>query len=579
MFILNKNLNKLWHLFEAQKIISKNEFLDIVKKTEKEGVHLVDAFFKYEKLDDEKLLKIFSEYYNVDWIQLSNIVIAPRVKNLIPKEISQQHGFLPFKKVKDYLCVATSAPDNKQIAEFVKKKTGLEPVMFLSSPADIQQALTKFKKEVTDDFAGLLDKSTQDALAANVPLEKMVEFIPVIKIVNTIIEKAISSEASDIHIEPAKNKIFIRFRMDGLLYKIAELPKQILPMIVARIKIISNLKIDEHMVPQDGRFQFNFDGQDNALRVSIIPTLHGPKIALRILEMKEKMLTLQKLGLNRAHYQILKKEINIPQGMILVTGPTGSGKTTTLYSLLKMLNREDVNICTIEDPIEYGLDNINQMQVKPQAGLTFAGGLRALLRQDPNIIMVGEIRDTETAEIAVNAAMTGHLVLSTLHTNNAFIAPQRLIEIGVQPYLVNTVMNIIIGQRLVRKLCRHCRIKLRQPEKMLDDYNEFLNLDAAFAKLKKADLLPPKFDKSGLELYRPKGCPKCNFTGYKGRIGIYEVLVADEGLHQIILKDATETAIKNHLYKKGTLSMAEDGILKVLNGKTTFEEILRVTKE
>jgi type II secretory ATPase GspE/PulE/Tfp pilus assembly ATPase PilB-like protein len=294
--------------------------------------------------------------------------------------------------------------------------------------------------------------------------------------------------------------------------------------------------------------------------------------------MKQKMFSLPKLGLNKNHANILKDEIVVPQGMILVTGPTGSGKTTTLYTLLRMLNTEEVNICTIEDPVEYGIDNINQMQVKPQVGLTFANGLKSLLRQDPNVIMVGEIRDTETANIAVNSAMTGHLVLSTLHTNNAFSAPQRLVEIGVQPYLVNSVINIAVGQRLVRTLCKHCRIKLRSSEKLLKEFSQDLNFAGTLKKLQQLGHLPSKAKLSDIQFYRHRGCSKCNNTGYTGRVGIYEVFKVDDKLRNIILHDSSEKAVKDYLLKKDTLTMTEDGLLKVFNGQTTIDEVIRVTK-
>jgi type II secretory ATPase GspE/PulE/Tfp pilus assembly ATPase PilB-like protein len=408
--------------------------------------------------------------------------------------------------------------------------------------------------------------------------EKMAKDVSVIKLVNDIIEKALLSGASDVHIEPTRNRVVVRYRVDGLLRKVNSLPKVLLPSVVARIKILTNLKIDEHMVPQDGRFRFKYQEREVALRVSIIPTLNGPKAVMRLLDSSKQLLNLSKLGLNAVHMDIMKKEIESPQGMILVTGPTGSGKTTTLYTLLDILNREDVNICTIEDPIEYDLGNVSQMQVNSRVGLTFAQGLRSLMRQDPNIIMVGEIRDYETAEIVMNAAMTGHLVLSTLHTNSAFLAPQRLMEMGVAPYMVSSVSNLIIGQRLVRRLCPDCRVRLRLNEKALDEYESKLDIKRSITKLKKLGLIPEGQNLSDLTMYRPKGCRKCNHSGYKGRIGIYEVIPFDDKLSELVLAKGSESAIRQLMEDK-VVNMTEDGILKVINGISTFDEVVRVTRE
>jgi len=307
--------------------------------------------------------------------------------------------------------------------------------------------------------------------------------------------------------------------------------------------------------------------------------LNGTKIVLRLLDTQDKDFSLKRLGLNQKDLTTMKTEIAHPQGIILVTGPTGSGKTTTLYTLMRMLNKENVNICTIEDPIEYGLEGINQTQINLMAGLTFANGLRSLLRQDPNIIMVGEIRDIDTADISINAAMTGHLVLSTLHTNNAFLAIQRLTEMGVQPFLAASVVNMIIGQRLVRKICPHCQSKSHLTKNLVAEYKKFFNLEEIFCKLKKLNLIPRSQSLYQIKLLHGKGCEKCSFTGYRGRVGIYEILKVDKNIYKTILKDPSAESIKREAMKQGVLTMTEDGVLKVLSGQTTFEEVLRVTKE
>ncbi|MFH0820112.1 MAG: GspE/PulE family protein [bacterium] len=578
-FTKSRNHAELGEILKKEGLLTKEQFETIVRQAEKAGRHLTEIIFEDSSLPEEKTLALLCQFYDLPPVFLRKKVISPLVINLIPKEVAEQHNVIIFKKIKDVIHVAITNPENYQILEFIKKKTELEPIPHLTTPKDINVALRKYNTQIGEDLAQIIDYSVKEAAALNVSPEQAARFLPVIKMVNGIIEKALGKGASDIHVEPTLDKIIIRYRIDGMLNRVAELPKEALPLFITRIKILANLKIDEHMIPQDGRFHFKYQDQEIAIRVSIIPTLHGPKAALRLLEMQQKVFTLRKLGLNQNHYGLLKNEIKANQGMILVTGPTGSGKTTTLYTLMRMLNREDVNICTIEDPIEYSIDNINQMQVKPQVGLTFASGLRSLLRQDPNIIMVGEIRDEETASMAANSAMTGHLVLSTLHTNNAFFVVQRLYEMGIQPYLLASVINLVIGQRLVRRICSNCRGRGRFPEKIIANYQPFLKIKETITKLKKQDLLPKDIKVQEFRLLHGRGCAKCNYTGYQGRVGIYEILKIDRKMRKLILSDNSEEAIRRYAASQNILTMAEDGILKVLNGVTTFDEVLRVTKE
>jgi len=581
IFLLNKEYNRLWKLFEKDGFLTKKQFKEAIRLAEKEKRYLTEMILEDDSLPEDKSLEVLSEFFNLPVVYLRNKVISPQVINLLPKEISEEHRVIVFKKVKDEIFVATTAPENKQIIKFIGKKTELTPKVFITTPKDIKLALNKYNNTVfSDGISHIVDLNNGDDMESQeVPAEKMAGLVPVIKMVNNAIETGISNGASDIHIEPGYDKLKIRMRVDGILHKIVELPRAMLPAVITRVKILANLKIDEHMAPQDGRFQYKFNDKEVALRVSVMPTLYGPKAVLRLLEMKEKMLTLQKLGLNKIHLRILKKEIYTSHGMILVTGPTGSGKTTTLYTLLRMLNSEKVNICTIEDPIEYGIEDINQVQVRPKHGLTFASGLRALLRQDPDVLMVGEIRDIETANIAINSAMTGHLVLSTLHTNNAFLTPQRLMEMDAQPYLVTSVLNVIIGQRLVRKLCPHCKIKSRAPEKLLENFTAFIPVKETYRKLQNIGLIPKDQKFSEVSFYRSRGCRKCGETGYKGRVGIYEIIYLDDDLRKFILNDPNETNLREHLLKRKVMTMIEDGLLKVFNSQTTIDEILRVTKE
>ena len=571
----------LWKIIERERFLTKDQFKEAVLVAKKEDRHLTDVLFEYHTPHQDKLLRAFSDFYQKPAIKLRKKTIVPYVLNLIPKEVAEQHSVIIFKKNKNTINVAITNPENSQTIEFIRKKTGHDPKIFITTPEDIRHAVQKYKSEIRTEFARIIQESIKQTLAINDTAEKIAQYVPIIKMVDTIIERALSQHASDIHFEPSAQKISIRYRIDGLLNKIVEMPIEILPPLVTRIKIMANLKIDEHRLPQDGRFKFIFSDREVAIRVAAIPTLHGTKIVMRLLDKKESEFTLTKLGLNQHDLQTVKNEIAKPHGMILATGPTGSGKTTTLYTLLNMLNKEDVNICTIEDPVEYSIEGVNQTQINTQAGLTFANGLRSLLRQDPNILMVGEIRDGDTADIAVNAAMTGHLVLSTLHTNDSFLAIQRLTEMGVQPFLVASVTNAIIGQRLVRKICPDCKARVASKQKEIERYGSLFNLEATLEKFRKLHLLPAQAPSALMDFsfFYGQGCSKCNNTGYRGRVGIYEVLKIDPQLQKIILDNPSAEAIKKEAAKRGVVTMVEDGLLKVLNGETTFEEILRVTKE
>lgn len=576
----SKKYTQLFKVLEEKGCLTKGHFKEILKKSRVFGKQLTEIIFEESNKPAEEVLMVLADFFHLPTVTLKEKIISKQVLNLIPKELADQHSIIIFKKVRDTIYLATSIPENKKIRDFIERKTNLKSELFLTTPQDIKYTLQKYNSELTEEFGKIIKDSTQEALAAESSLEKMAYYVPVIKMVNTIIERALSQNASDIHLQPTSNKILVRFRIDGLLQDIVELPLEILPSVVARIKIMANLKIDQHRTPQDSRLSYLFNEREIAIRVSIVPTLHGSKVVLRLLDMEQKKFTLRRLGLNKRDYQLLKKEITKPQGMILVTGPTGSGKTTTLYALLHLLNQEDRNICTVEDPIEYGIDGINQTQINPLANLTFANGLKSLLRQDPDVLMVGEIRDTDTSNIAVNSAMTGHLVLSTLHTNNAFAAPQRLIEMGMPGYLVSPVVNLVIGQRLVRKICPDCKVKVRFPQKMLENYQTFFDLEKIFLKLKNLNLLnEDQHNLKNIKLFYGRGCLSCNNTGYKGRIGIYEVIPITDSLRNIILKGAPVEEFKKEATKQGSLTMAEDGVLKVINGRTTFDEILRVTRE
>ena len=574
--------NKLFKALEHQGFYSRDKLKNLLKNYSNTEGSLVERIIKDSNGNQDEVLEFLSKFFEIPIITLEQRVIAPQIINLIPKELAEQNSVIIFKKNGQTLQVATIAPDNTDIINFIERKTGLKTQVFLTTPRDINYGLKKYKTELNTEFEKIIADSTKEALAIHESAEKMAQYVPIIKMVDTILERALDQNASDVHIQPTSEKILIRFRVDGLLHNVAELPHAILPPLVARIKIISNLKIDVHNTPQDSRFSFNFNDRDVALRVSVIPTLNGAKIVLRVLDMENRKFTLRRLGLNKRDFQLMKEEMIKPNGMILVTGPTGSGKTTTLYTLLHMLNREDINICTIEDPIEYGIDGVNQTQINPHAKLTFANGLRSLLRQDPDVLMVGEIRDAETAAISVNSAMTGHMVLSTVHTNNAFLAPQRLAEMELPNYLLSSVLNIIIAQRLVRKICLGCKTKIHSNTKvkLFETYDSTFKIKESFGKLLKFNLLNKNQTKlEDIELYYGKGCQQCNNTGFSGRIGIYEIVKVTPDIQKIIAGGGSAEEIQKAAANNGTLTMIEDGLLKILNGRTTFDEVMRLTKE
>jgi type IV pilus assembly protein PilB len=400
------------------------------------------------------------------------------------------------------------------------------------------------------------------------------------RVVDTLLEYAVFEKASDIHIEPQENSVIVRYRIDGVLHDVMTLPKVIQAAIVARIKVLSNLKIDEHRLPQDGRFKIEKDGYKFSLRVSTIPIFDGEKVVIRLLDESTKAMSLEDLGFEKINMEIIQRNAKKPHGMILVTGPTGSGKSTTLYTLLSLLNTKSVNISTIEDPVEYRIVGANQMQVSPKIGLTFAMGLRALLRQDPNIIMIGEIRDKETAEEAVHAAMTGHVVFSTLHTNNAAAALPRLLDIGVEPYLIASTINAVLAQRLVRVVCKDCSAPYKIDKATMNSLEKIFHLEKLMPILEKSGAIKEKTKNiEDLKFFKGQGCDKCNHSGYKGRCGIHEVLEVTPEVAEMIMQHKSSQDIQDVAEKDGMVLMWEDGFIKALKGITTIDEILRVSKE
>jgi len=534
------------------------------------GENIVDETDLYEKA---------AEFLNIPFISLKGREIKKEVLNLIPGPVAGTHQVIAFEKEKDEVKLAMTDPTDIQTIDFLHRKTGLTPKVYITPPGDLKESLRRYHAELEEDLR-VIQETTGNLSGKD--LKKAAEELPTVNIVNSFLEHAVYEGASDIHIEPTEKEVVIRYRVDGILKQIMTLPKTIQNGITARIKILSNLKIDEHMLPQDGRFKIQIADEKLAFRVSIIPVYDGEKIVMRLLHEGAKPLSLEQLGLLDKPKAIIESAIKKPHGMILVTGPTGSGKTTTLYSILGILNQPGVNILTIEDPIEYRIQGINQSQINPKVGFTFASGLRAFLRQDPNIIMVGEIRDQETAEIAIHAAMTGHLVLSTLHTNDAPTTVPRLVDMGVPPFLVAYTTNIIMAQRLVRKICPYCKKEFNIDQAAVTELAKVFDVKKISALFK--DYIPGKDEDAGKDLdkitfYRGEGCHRCGQSGYKGRMGIYEVMEIDEELIKMINTHATADDIKKYAREKGMLTMLEDGLIKAKMGITTISEIIRVTKE
>lgn len=554
-----------------KEIVVKNGFVNEAEYTQAEkaaqelGKEISDILIFRGAVSEEALGKLVAEYLKVPFADLKTKIIPSETLNTIPEKLARKYQIVPLKVEGDKLYLAMQDPQDLEALEFAKRQSGLEIVPYYAVSKDIRNGLAQYKRNIRQEFNDIITKHVEEAKVSDKgdkDLTSTAAELPVIKILNTLLEYAHAERASDIHIETLENEILIRFRVDGVLRDIINLPRKIQPAIIARIKILSSLKIDEHRIPQDGRFKFQIDLQFIALRVSVIPGFYAENIVLRLLAESARPKSLEELGLSHKNLSLVKKSITEPHGMILVTGPTGSGKTTTLYSILNILNTSKVKICTIEDPIEYGITRVSQIQVNKQTGLSFAKGLRSLLRHDPDIIMVGEIRDEETANIAIHSALTGHLVLSTLHTNDAPSTIPRFLDMGAEGYLVSSTINVIIAQRLVRKICQTCISEYQPPKEIIQSLANQLGTQQ----------LNQKF-------YQGKGCEECGHSGYKGRIGIYEVLNIDDKVRDLTIKHSPAEAIRKVAISAGMTTILQDGVDKISSGITTLEEVLRVVRE
>lgn len=657
---------ELKQLLVDNNVATREKLDDIAKLADQSKETFLDVLYQKKVLNEIEFSKLYAKTIGAEFIEIGSLTIPKELLDKLPERVAKRYQAIVFGEGDGHLKVAMADPDDVEAVQSIQKQCGYDIQIYLATPGDIGGALEQYKEGLSTEISKAIaeseeeisiDKEELEADTSADKVESIISEAPVARAVNILIEYAIKSRASDIHIEPRENYVQVRYRIDGILHDTMTLPKALMSSIISRIKILSSLRIDEHRIPQDGRIKINMAGNNISLRVSTLPVMDGEKVVMRLLDESSKALTLEDLGYKGQALVAIENSLKKPHGMLLVTGPTGSGKSTTLYSVLSTLNTIGVNISTVEDPVEYRIQGVNQTQVSSKIGMTFASGLRALLRQDPDIIMVGEIRDGETAEIAVHAALTGHVVLSTLHTNDAAGCLPRLLDMEIEPFLIASTVNAVVGQRLVRKLCSHC-IETYTPdekviEEIIDDFNlrkEFLTSDKPLVSvrtdvpkattetsenntvagerkiplpegldLNKKSILdkiaddPALVDRSAKEaeeillrnkiflseeekddkksnkpskpgslkltLYRSKGCNKCDNTGYTGRMGIYEVLEMNEEIGKLIVARASTEEIQHIAVKNGMITMQQDGFLKALEGITTVEEVLRVTKE
>lgn len=602
MRISNQLVEQL--LKKANKV-SDEQLANLKKQAQSDKKSLQELVISSNLISEKDLTQLFAEEIEIPFIDLNPKDIQKETLRLIPERIARQYNVIVFNIEEDGTkLLAMEDPDDIQAISFLQKQLGDELRIYIATKSNILQCIDQYRGNISSEITQVIS-GDQDEQAQEEEFDEsdLAEDSPIAQTVNLIIEGAIKAGASDVHIEPRENNVSIRYRVDGILQEVNKLPKKVHNALVSRIKILSNLKIDERRAPQDGRFKIAINNMLYALRVSTLPISEGEKVVMRILSEGSKALSLEELGFWGNSLNIINHAITQPHGMILVTGPTGSGKSTTLFSVLSILNKPEVNISTIEDPIEYHIVGANQTQVNPVAGMTFASGLRALLRQDPNIIMIGEIRDTETANLAVQAALTGHLVFATLHTNNAATCLPRLLDMNIEPFLIASTVRAVIGQRLVRRLCPSCResyspdtatikqvcdtfkIKTDSDMKIINEleknaYKAGIGKTSTSSKTSAINPMATN-DSKIVTLYKPHegGCNDCNHIGYRGRLGIYEALENTGDIQKLIVTSATSEALQTQAVSDGMVTMQLDGLIKALRGMTSIEEILRVTTE
>ena len=525
------------------------------------SVSLIDALIEKDVISDENLGILIADFLHIPFTILSKLTIPEEIFRIVPEKIARKHKVIPFEKTAEGIKVATVDPTNIEVLQGISKKTGQKVIPYLTTERDVDNILRIYKRDLQKSFEQMLQKEL-----GITDISKVTDAAPIEKIVNLLVEFGYQDKVSDIHIEPEEKDTLVRFRIDGILHDVLYLPKNFHERVISRIKILSKLRTDEHLSPQDGKMRIKLDEENLDIRVSILPIADGEKAVLRLLASHFRQFSLIDLGMNEKDLKKVTAAYSKSFGMVLSTGPTGSGKTTSIYAILKILNTREKNITTIEDPVEYRIRGVNQINVNTKTDLTFANGLRSILRQDPNIVFVGEIRDSETAGIAVNAALTGHLVLSTLHTNDAATALPRLIDMKVEPFLVASTVNVIIGQRLIRKICDMCKMSY-----------DILRSD--LTKNLPENIVTKYFgNDSNIRVYKGKGCKICHSTGYSGRVGLFEVLEVTKAVRALITAKNDSDIIVRKAIEEGMTTMLDDGLEKVGKGVTTIEEVLRVTK-
>lgn len=559
-------------LLVSEGVLSSEQAQNI-KLTQIQSGRTQEEIIKERQLvSEEQLARGRAKLYNVPFIQISEIPADPQAIGTVPQEVANRFLVLPMSvdKTKNELTLAMADPLDLTAIEFVEQKTGMRVKPVASIPSHIKEAITeRYAASLAGEVTAALKEAAPEAgEVKTIDLARLGEVIreaPIAKIVTTLLEFAVKARASDIHIEPEEKRTKVRYRIDGILHEKLTLPKKVHESLVSRVKILSGMKIDEKRIPQDGRFTFKEAGEEIDLRVSSLPTVNGEKIVMRLLKKTGGVPDLPELGLRGRGLKDLGEAILRPHGIIIICGPTGSGKTTTLYSIIQKINTPKVNIITLEDPVEYQIPGVNQVQVNPVAGLTFASGLRSFLRQDPNIILVGEMRDRETVDLAIQASLTGHLVFSTLHTNDAASALPRLLDMGAEPFLLASSMTAVVAQRVMRRIHEDCKYEYDPDPKVTEDIKKVLgNLWQ---------------DNRPIKLYKGKGDDECNNTGYFGRVGIFEAMTVSQKISRLILEHSPAQTIQEAAVSEGMITMKQDGYLKALEGITTIEEVLRVAQE
>ncbi|MEI6580744.1 MAG: GspE/PulE family protein [bacterium] len=579
------NEEQLKKIISESNLISRADLEASIKKAEESNQKLSDVLLSEGKISEADLRRMEAFVLGVPFVSLLNKKIDFATLSLIPEPIARNHNIIAYKKTNVDLEVAMLDVGEMPVTDFIKKHSGLKILPRITDTASIRSALVQYRKSLQVEFGNIIQKEStviknsprEEGEKSEVELKKMAEDLPIVKIVDSLIFHAILQNASDIHIEPGENDLSVRYRIDSILHYAMTLDKSAAPGITARIKVLANLKLDEKRLPQDGRFKIEQNGEKVSFRVSTLPTFFGEKTVIRILKENSYGFSLESLGFHGEGLERIHESLKQRIGMVLAAGPTGSGKTTTLYTMLDILNKPEVNISTVEDPIEYQMPRINQTQVKPEIGMTFANGLRSLLRQDPDIVMVGEIRDGETAGLAVNASLTGHLVLSTIHTNSASGAIPRLIDMGVEPFLLVSTIKTIIAQRLVRKLTTN-KEKYFLSSSELKNLSKIIDLDRMLSVLKDENTIGKNDTWEKIPFYKPVKSPEFA-DGYSGRIGIHEVIKVTTSIKEMIINGSSQDQIEEQAKKEGMITMLEDGIYKAVLGQTSLEEVLRVVSE